>query len=219
VSDQNGHSPTEDPRVVALAKFSRIIGLDQIGDDAQRITQRGRDPETARFSMHLRERGEVHLGTVKVLWSPVETAKVLAVSLNVGMEYVKPRDWRSIVLGVVRFAVEVEEIEGESFVDSVREWLADYLEIASLGADRDGAAAQGTPFRADEKIHITAKDFIRYVRRDLSERVELPAVREALCDVGFERKTIMYARGDKRSSKSYYVIDAAALEPQRQVAA
>lgn len=201
--------PKQDLREEALARFSRLTGA----PDIARITQRGRDPQTARFTFHLKDGRQIHIGTIKNLWSQVELAKVLTVACGVVLARLKPADWQDLLAVLISACVEVQEIEGEQFEDTVREWLTDYTDTRALDADKNGAAAQGLPYRDNGHIHISASHFAKYVRREHSEQIALPELRQALGDIGFDRQTIWYQRAKKRAARSYYVGDAATVLP------
>lgn len=194
----------DDLRTEALAHLSGVLGVPEIS----RVIQRGRDPETARFTLAFKDGTEVRLGTIDNLWSQAKLAKILLVAIGVVPETVKASEWRTVLGGVARLCVDVEEITGEGFDDAVSEWLEAYLDTAGLDADRDGAARQGLPFRDNGTLHLTATHLAKFVRREFSEQVASQQLRQALTDLGFERQTVNYSRGKSRSTRSYYVIDA-----------
>lgn len=204
----------DEARAEALAHFSQETGAPPIS----RITQRGRDPETARFTFELTDGRSIRIGTIKVLWSQTELAKVIAVSCGVVIARVKPSEWQNTLAVLLNDCVDVEETEGESFEDTVTEWVTGYIgAVSSLDVDQNTAAGQGSPFREDQALHVSAGQLAKYVRREFSEQVKLPELRTALGDLGFKRKTVMYTKGGKRSSASYYVLDdATALLPQAE---
>lgn len=197
-------------RAEALARFSRTTGAPEI----KRIRQRGRDPETARFTLELADGPEVRVGTIKTLWSQVELAKALAVACGVVIQRLKPSDWQDVLAALIALAVDVEETPGERFEDTVLEWLGSYLAGAALEVDKNGAAAQGLPYREDGQVYVSANGLAKYVRREYAEQVKLPELRTALSDLGFERRTVMYQKSGRRSSTSYYVGDAARFDPE-----
>lgn len=193
----NGTTP--DHRTIALTVFAASTGFDKLA----RILQRGRDIQTARFSIQLADGRVVRVGNADTLWSYTKFSQVMAVALSAPLEYVKPSDWREIVNGLIAAATDVEEPTGETYEDTVTDWLRRYAHGAR--SDKDGAAAQGSPFIDDGELYISANDFAKYVRRDYSEQVKITELRQALGDLGYERTTVMYSRpGGKRSSTSYY---------------
>lgn len=196
-------------RAEALADFSEATGCPALA----RIIQRGRNPESARFTLELDDGREVRVGTIKTFWSQTELAKVVAVACGVVLSPVKSGDWREMLAVLIAGCVDVEEVDGEAFEDAVEEWLTEYLATTTLDVDRDGAVRQSAPFRAGGLVHIAAGHFAKYVRRDQGEVIATADLRQALADLGFERKAINYQRGKVRSSKSYYVTDEANLTP------
>lgn len=193
----NGTTP--DHRTIALTVFAASTGFDKLA----RILQRGRDIQTARFSIQLHDQRVIRIGNADTLWSYTKFSQVMAVALSAPLEYVKPSDWREIVNGLIAAATDVEEPTGESYEDTVTDWLRKYARGALRS--RDHAAPSGEPFEEDGHLHISANEFAKHVRRDYSEQVKISELRQALGDLGYERITVMYARpGGKRSSTSYY---------------
>lgn len=203
-----------DTKSIALGAFADLLHLPPLAG----LAQRGRDPETARYTLALQDGRTVRIGTIKILWSQAELARVLAVTLGIVPPSIKADDWRNAIAALIRHVVDVEETPGETFEDAVREWAIAYGHQATT--DRDGAARRGDPFHDDGDIHLTAGGLARYIRREYSEQVRLADLRQALVDVGFERITIRYDRnpkgtGDerKRSSTSYYRLALIDLDP------
>jgi hypothetical protein len=199
---------TNEPRDEALARFCHVAGIPQL----TAITQRGRDPETARFTFHFADGQQVRIGTIKTLWSQAELAKVLAVTVGCVPEPVKAADWRTVLAVLIRDAVNIEEVTGEDFQDSVREWLERYLAGHGLEADHQGAAAHGLPHIHEGELYVTASHLAKYIRREYSENVTLVQLRTALTDLGLQRQTVMFNKAGKRSSTSYYVGPENALQ-------
>lgn len=200
----NGHPP-DDPdaaRAATLAAFNSLTGL----HDLERITQRGRDPETARYTLHLAGDRQVRIGTIKVLWSQAELAKVLAVAIARVPQAVAAKDWRGVIGAVVSDVVEVEETPDEAFEDTVADWLGRYADRATN--DHQEAAAHRQPFIRDGELYISATDFAQAIRRQWDPGVKLPELRQALADLGYRTTHVSFERGrgkhKTRSSASYY---------------
>lgn len=187
-------------RTETLAMFATLSGLGGI----DRLIQRGRDPQTARFSLQMTDGRVVHVGTIATLWSQSELGKACAVALGIVPKPIKASDWRSAIGALIAYATDVIETPGESFEDTVHDWVTRYSARVATTNDRDGAAAIGAPFVDDGDLHISANELARYVRREYSEQVKLTELRQALTDLDFERVTVNYSRGKKRSSTSYY---------------
>jgi len=202
---------SEPGRAETLERFARVARLPPIA----RVVQRGRDPETARYTIHLTDGREVRVGNVEVLFSRAKLSKVLAVTIQKALAPIKAGDWADMINILVEAAVEVEETPGETYEETVRNWTRHYIDMGAT-SDRNGAAAQGSPFHDDGHVHLTADGLARYIRREYSEQVKLHELRTALRDLGFERVTIHYVRGgkntEKRSSTSYYQAPARILE-------
>lgn len=194
-------------RSAVLRAFARLLGLPAI----DKLTQRGRDPETARFTLHLADGRKVRIGTVRVLRSQTELASALAVAIDCYPEPVRREDWQHAVAVLLTHGKEVDETPGETFADAVREWASSYSARATT--DRDGAAPRGEPFTDNETLHITASGLARYVRREYSEHIKLPELRAALADLGARRTNVSYDRSNgRRSSTSYYALPTTAIE-------
>jgi hypothetical protein len=207
-------APAEDLRAATLAAFATLLGLPPLA----RLGQRGRDPETARYTLTLADGRDVRIGTIRVLWSQTELARVLAVTVGCVPPVIDRDGWRNAIAALVANAVEVDEAPGERFEDTVREWLLVYAEHA--GGDREGAAPRGLPFCDGGLLHVAASGLARFVRREFSEQVKLTELRQALADLGAERCNISYTKRDgNRSSTSYYRVDVALLEQQALEAA
>jgi hypothetical protein len=196
-------SPTK--RQQALEAFNDIIGVEANNRIAS-IVQRGRDPQSARFTFTLTDGRVIRIGTIDILWSQPQLGKVVAVTMSASLIPVEPKDWRIAIAMLVRHVIEVEETPGETLEDTVADWLQRYAGHAST--DRDGAATTGAPFIHDGYLHINASDFAKYIRREYTEQIKLGDLRQALADLHYERCAINYVRGTgnnaKRSSTSYY---------------
>lgn len=193
-----------------LGRLSRMLGM----PDIAAIRQRGRDPQTAKFTIDLADGRSVRVGTINTLWSQAELGKVLSVAIGKVPARQKPGDWQDVLAGVFATVLEVEEVEGEAFEDAVAEWLGEYLESHAVSSDRSGACARSRPFREDGRVYVHAQDLRKYVIREFNEQVPLADLRQALVDLGYERETVWYQRANKRASKSYYVADDDAPAPE-----
>lgn len=197
----------QDLRTATLDAFATLIGVPPLA----RLAQRGRDPETARYTLALRDGREVRIGTIRVLWSQTELARVLAVTLGCVPPVIERDSWRTAIGALIAHAVDVDEAPGERFEDAVREWLLVYAEHAS--GDREGSAPRGMPFCDGGVLHVAASGLARYIRREFSEQVKLSELRQALADLGAERCNVSWSRrGGGRSSTSYYRVELELLE-------
>lgn len=186
----------------ALLRFSRALGIPPISH----IVKRGRDPDTARFTIVLEDHREIRVGTTKTFVSQAELGRVIFAAIDTYPEKVKSGDWHDLLRALgATCAITVEEVEGERFEDAVAEMLADYLDTTALGADKPGAAAQGLPFKDNGHTYVSAQHLARYIRREHSEQIKTSELRQALTDLGYERETVMYQKAKKRCSRSYYV--------------
>lgn len=201
-----------DLRRKALDKFADMAGLERI----ERLVQSGRDPESAHYTIWMQDGRTVRLGTIRALWSQTEMSKVLAVTLGKPLPPISPASWDNTRTRLLAHAVEVEERDGETFADTVRDWLGAYCEKAHSG-ERDGAMAAKRPFTENEDIHVHAVSFARDIRRQYSATVKERDLISALGDLGFERRTIHYSRGGKRSTASYYVAPIDVLDPGEEM--
>jgi hypothetical protein len=207
--------PNMDVRHQALEAFNDIIGVDGT-NRIIRIVQRGRDPQTARFTFTLADGRDIRIGTIDTLWSQIQLGKVVAVTMSASLIPVEPKDWRIAIAMIVRHAIDVTEPDGENYEDTVLDWLTRYTPYATT--DRDGAASSGSPFLEAGEIWISATNFAKHIRREYTEQVKLPELRQALADLGFTRKTINYVRGaghtSTRSTASYYHAPIGAIQPE-----
>lgn len=199
-----------DLRRQMLDQFAVRTGLPAI----QRVVQHGTEPGTARYTFEFADGREVRVGGIDILWSRASLSKVLAVTIQTVVAPLKPADWMEAVGGLVQHAVDVEERPGETFQDAVEEWLAVYLNRAT--SDKDGAASMRAPFVSDNEAHLHAETFAKHIRREYSEQIRLPELRQALVDLGFERTTVHYqtraGTTTKRSTASYYRAPLAILD-------
>lgn len=198
---------TDDPQTETLAAFAIACGL----PDIARITQRGREPDTARYTIEFTDGRSVRVGTIKTLWSRVELSKALAVTIQRVIAPMKPAEWNEVVGALIMHGIDVEETPDESFQDTVREWLSRYADRATNGNgnSHQEAASIRAPFIRDGELHVSATEFAKYVRREYSESsIKLPELRQALSDLGYAATHISFDRGrgatKTRSSASYY---------------
>lgn len=191
-----------DPRAATLAAFTKLTGLPPI----DRIIQRGREADTARFTIIFTDQGEVRVGTIKILWSRAELSKVLLVARGVVPEPCKPSEWTDAIGALFRHVVEVQETPDDSFQETTRDWLSTYARRAST--DVDGAADAREPFTKEGDLYVTANGLAKYVRREHLEQVKLVEIRQALTDLGFQTTKVNYSTGrggyKTRSSAGYY---------------
>jgi hypothetical protein len=189
-------------RADTLEAFAELTKI----EDINRVVQRGRDPQTARYTFEFTDGREIRIGTINTLWSQTELGKVFAVTIGQVILPCKPNDWRTAIAALIAHATDVIETPDETYEATVLDWLKRYAAHATT--DRDGAATNGAPYIDDARLHVSASDLARYVRREYSEQVKLHELRQALADLGFERVTIHYVRGTTdnpvRSSTSYY---------------
>lgn len=212
----NGAAAAPDPptpgqlRAGALQAFNQETGL----HDLTGIGQRGRDPDTARFTLHFAGGVDVRIGTITTLWSQAELAKVLAVAIGRVPLAVKPADWRAIIGLLVAHVVDVDEAPDEAFEASVRDWLARYAERAVNGnTDHTEAAALRAPFTklteaGENELYVSATEFATAIRRQWDPHIKNNEIRTALSDIGYQVTHISYYHGHNgnktRSSASYF---------------
>jgi len=190
-----------DQRTETLARFSSLTGAPEI----KRIVQRGRDTETARYTIELADGRAVRVGSIKVLTSQAELSRVLAVTCSVMPRRLKPTAWGDVLTTLISCAVDVQETPGEALEDRISDWLSLYASGAHT-ADRDGAAAAREPFISDEHLHIAASHFAKWIRREYGETMRTSDVYPALSDLGFTPQSIYYIRprGKIRQHVRYY---------------
>ncbi len=196
-----------DLRRKALDDFATLAGLPRIAQ----LLQGGRDTDSAQYTIVFEDGRHVRIGTIKVLWSQAEMSKVLSVALSKPLPPIKAATWDTLRSRLIEHGVEVDERQGETFADTVRDWLGSYCE--SAGTDRDGAARARKPFIENDDVHVHAVGLARDIRRQYSASVKEKDLLGALNDLGFERRTIMYNRGSQRTSASYYVAPLDVLDP------
>lgn len=197
----------DDTRARVLGAFAVLLGLPALAG----LTQRGRDPETARFTLHFADGKSVRVGTIKALRSQTELAGVLAVAVDCYPPAIERPKWHDAISALLTHAKDVDETPGETFEASVAEWVSRYADRAT--ADKNGAAPRGEPIRDGQMLFVTASGLARYVRREYSEQVKIHALRQALGDLGGERCNVSYNRSDgSRSSTSYYRVAISDLD-------
>lgn len=188
-----------DKRVITLAAFGELTGLTGI----DRLVQRGRDPITARFTLEFTDGRSVRVGTIETLRSQTKLESVLMVAIDRGIAPVKAADWRSAIGALILHCKDVEETVGESFEETVREWLVAYTMRATK--DRAGAVPTGSPFTEDGDLYISVAKFRVFIEREYGHPVKMHELWAALGDLGLGRETLNYLKpGGKRSSASYY---------------
>lgn len=205
---------TSPHRQTAAQAFSTLLELPAI----DRLVQRGRDPQQARYTLHFADGSTVRIGTIQILWSQTELSKVLAVTIGRVPFAVDAKDWRAAIRALINHCTDVEETPGETFEATVAEWVRAYSSRAS--SDRDGAAPGGDPFTDAGKLYVTASSLAKFVRREYGEQVKLYDLRVALRDNGFEQETVHYTKNTagrgapKRSSTSYYSAPMRLVDPE-----
>lgn len=211
-------APAIDRRQAVLANFADNLEIGAI----DRIVQRGRDPLTAPYTIHMADGAVVRVGTIKTLRSQPALGDVLAVTLGRMPPAIETKFWHDLIGAVVNCGVEVEEAEGESYADRMRELVAMYCENAT--ADRDGAMAHLQPFTVPDEhglpdIYLHAVDLQKWLDRHHGMKERPTDLHIALADIGFERRTINYYRGKTRASRSYWVAPVDCLTPPDGIAA
>lgn len=196
--------PPPDKRRLALGILEQLLEIPRVA----RIVQRGRDPEQARFTLEFADGRNVRVGTAKVFCSQAEMSRVLGVAIGCYPPPIDAKDWRKMISALINHAVEVDETPGESFADTVRDWLGGYA--ANASTDANGSMAMRKPFveqveDGTHDLHVHVTDLAVHIRRNYSAGgVKESELRLALADLGFERVTRHYTRAGKRSTTSYY---------------
>lgn len=208
-------SPDNGARAEALKHFRGMVAL----NDAARLLQRGRDPQTARFTIERQDGSLIHVGTIDKLMSRAQFNRVLAVSVGRFAPPCKPADWQDAIGAMIMFGTDVEETPGEALSERALDWLEQYLSGAAT-SDQDGAAARREPFRRDGEVWIHADHFARWLRREYSEQVAVSDIRLALGDLGFRAARVDYTvegrgAGRKRTTARYFAGSSAILEEER----
>lgn len=206
--------PSPDKVQGILAIFAQELEIGPI----ERVTQRGRDPLTAPYTIHMADAAqtEVRVGTIKVLRSQPALGDVLAVKLGRMPPTIAKDLWHDLVSSVINDAVEVQEVDGESYADQVREWLLRASEKATT--DRNGACSSELPFVQPDAqgarcFYVHVDGFVRDLDRSHSIKTTATEIRNALLDLGFERRTINYTRGNASSTRSYWSAPLDVLTP------
>jgi hypothetical protein len=199
-------------RAEVTDNFCELTGLPEI----ERLVQRGRDPATARFTMHLTDGNRVTVGTIETLWSQAKLAKVMAVTTGRIVRACKPADWRNAIGALIMHATDVEEAPEEALSDRTLDWLEQYLAGAAT-ADRDGAVDRREPFTDSGDVWVHVEHFARWLRREYSEQVAVSDLRLALVDLGFTSDRVQYnANGSgatrKRTTARYFRAATADLD-------
>lgn len=174
------------------------------------VKQRGRDADAV-YTFEFADGRVVRIGTIKVLWSQSELGKVLSVAIGKPLPSFEAASWYTLRTKLLTYGVEVDETPGESFCDIVRDWLGKYCENAT--GERNASMIAKRPYFEGDEVRIHAVSFARDIRRQFSASVKEKELLGALADLGFERRTIMYDRGSKRASASYYCAPIKALDP------
>lgn len=184
----------------ALALFTRIIGGSQIIE----LVQDGRDPETARFVMHLADGREVPLGKIDGLVQQRDFRKAFAVVTSHYPRAVKGPKWDEVIQGVLSSAT-VKEGHDDTRAARVRGWLEPYLS-RKISTDRDAACRARDPWMDGDNLYVPLEDLRQFIRKIIGDRIDTPDLKMYLEAAGFERKTISYRREDGAgSSRSYFV--------------
>lgn len=204
-------------RAEVTDNFCELTGL----PDIDRLVQRGRDPVTARFTMHLADGTRVTVGTIETLWSQARLAKVMAVTTGRMVKACKPADWRNAIGALIMHATDVEEAPEEAFSERALDWLEQYLRGAAT-ADRDGAVERREPFTDNGDIWVHVEHFARWLRREYSEQVAASDLRLALVDVGFTADRVQYnaagaGKTRKRTTARYFRIAGRDLDLEADV--
>lgn len=202
--------PADDQRRQrALHIFARFAGL----PDLAAVRQRGRHPDQATFTLDLADGREIRVTSIKILRSQAQLGEVLNVTIGSGGPAATAKEWRQAIAVLFTSAITVEEVSGEAFADTVREWLAAYADRRAT-TDRDGAVAAADPYLDDDgRLNVHVDGFSLWLRGRYGEAPTRAELWAALADLGFERHTVGFRRkDDRRSTKSYYRLHADRLE-------
>jgi hypothetical protein len=189
----------------AFETYTGIPGL-------KRLVQYGRERSTARIVMELDGR-LVNLGSPDNLFSQTEFARTVAIATSRMPTHCDRNTWSTLVGTLLQNATDVIEIEAEALSEQLREWIGcGYQEKAVIvDAPADDTLAAGEPYVVGTVLHLTAADLGDHLRREVGEQVSTHALRVALRELGAERETVHFRRGDKSTSRSYYVIETEGL--------
>lgn len=187
-----------------LELYAEITGLPRIA----RVAQRGRDPETARYTFEFVDGRSVRIGSADVLWSQTRLGRLFGVTIGHVFPLIDRVDWHNAVAALVTHAVEVEEAPDQALTDHALDWLEQYLAGAGT-SDADGAVDRREPFHSGEDVWVHAQHFARWLNREYSERIPTSELRTALVDLGFEPCRVQYnsngtGKTRKRTTARYY---------------
>lgn len=191
-------------RQQAIEAFAEFTSL----PDVTRLTQRGRDPVTARFDLEFADGSIVSLGTCDILFSRTKVSRILAVTIGHMIPRCKPSDWEDAVGALIAHATDVTETLDDQLAQRVDDWLDQYARGALT--DREGAAVLREPFTDSGQLHISADAFSRWLKRHYGEQLPPSDLRSALTDLGFTAARVDYTvqgtgKTRKRSTARYYV--------------
>lgn len=166
------------------------------------IRQRGTGAD-ATYTLLFDTGEEIRVGDAGALLSQATLDKLLFPTGR-ALPTIKRADWKAVTVAMLAIR-EIIEVQGERFEDALAEWIEGYAAHATR-TDRDGAIAARQPFIEDGRLHIFASGLAKYIRREYSEQVREPELRQGLAELGYVWAKLNYRKPDgSRSSSGYYV--------------
>jgi hypothetical protein len=198
------------PPSVTISLFGRVLG----GPEVKELVQHGRDPDRARFVIHLADGREVALGGIDALTSQTKFRNSFAVVTGHLAKRVKAEKWDSVVQALLN-AATVNEDDDDTRVAMILSWIDGYVGHG-ISTDRDMAALQADPFEFDGYVWVHIPSFITWLRRVKQERLPEPDVKLLIKEAGFEHRRVNHPKpqGEGRTQRSYWRLPKSMLERQ-----
>lgn len=192
------------PRQQVLEAFGDLTKL----PDIKRLLQRGRDPDTARFTLELQDGRNITIGNAETLFSRTRFTRLTAVTLGQVLPPIKPSDWHDAIGALIAHATDVHETPDEELAARLTDWLEQYLRGAAT-SDRDNAAAAREPFLDNGHVYVHAEHLATWITSRYRERIKASDLRAALSDNDYQPQRVDYTisrRGNQRtrSTARYY---------------
>jgi len=197
-----------DHRREALDRFAELAELPAI----KTLVQRGKEPDSATFTFFFEDGRKVRVGTIKTLWSQTELSRVLSVTIGRPLPPFEAKTWYGARTRLLCHGVTIDDAPGESFAETVRDWLEPYA--ANAGTDSNGALATGRQFVEGGELWIKPAQFAQYIRRYYGTSVKDGDLKLALGDLGFESKKRHYTRTGNRSTTTFYHAAVSVVESE-----
>lgn len=192
-------SKVEERRKKDVERLSSIFGV-----NLKRWIQVGRDRPI--YTMELQNGQKLQIGSVAAVTDNYKCfARAIYAETGHCMEPISKNVWPGVCETLARICEFVDAVDASNH-ESVRSGIEDYLRSVDVysEAQKDVACTEIAPFYTSSNVYVALKPLRKWLNFQEGDRWERQDLINAMHFLGFQRETITYHAGEKKSTRSYY---------------